>query len=78
MERTGHICPNMQEAKFPFNSTNKNLPLVDRVMLDLDYYDPTIHAPMEEILLGDITIEECQMEWDTIDRILKEYSKDWK
>ena len=67
----GHSCP--QTRKLPPDELY--LPNDDGVLADLDYYVPTLHTNMAMLVMGDLTVVGCYPDWDSIDRIVKKYTK---
>ena len=67
--KSGHFCPHLPLDREP-QEDDESLPIEDSFMLDYDRYNPTKHAMMEWLVVGDITMPGCYPDWDMAKKII--------
>ena len=72
--KSGPLCPDFPRG-LNLPPDELQLPNDDGIFEDLDYYEPTLHTNMANLLVWDLTVIGCFPDWDNIQKIMKKYTR---
>ena len=63
--KSGHSCQDLPETDLYADDK-------ENIILNHEYYDPTLHAMLEWVVLGDISMKGCYPDWSSVKEMIEE------